>query len=203
MKEEICEKKNFSPAIETLDHLLWEALLQDILKERPNELALSQAYSCKDNAVRVVYKICLATTTGIASSLYYDPILRFKNIKSLVGDMIDDGLLIKKVRPHNISYGEAKAICSHLSYRKFLFDTRTREEQLAILFYDNPDDLDLYEVAFVVIGHGVLSHQIVCPCSGEHLQNTVELIPFNFTLCEPKKIGIDTYEFRFELSDKF
>ncbi len=100
----------------------------------------------------------------------------FQLIQDLIQEYIDWGLSIIKTKMPDTTAGSTEY---YLEYGKQI---ATRA---------------LVEV--VIIGYPTHSSQIICPCQGWHLKNTKELKHFRVELKKPKKIGKDTYEFRFKI----
>ncbi len=214
IQEEVVER-----AVETYDHLLWQSIINIC------GVALSKAFERKENSVRVVYEIRdMGLNFWREKPFYLDPRGRLDLIKKEVEHFISSALPIQKEMSSWRFSREANAMCSNWCYNHFLFDVAS--EELASLskckpeVTENSEDTDImWELfmqndmpaierrelilcSFVRIGWPSLPGCICCPCVGQHLENTRDLAAFKIKLQEPKKIGKDTYEFRFEVSIK-
>jgi hypothetical protein len=203
-------------AIETFDHLLWEAII------RVCGIALSKAFKREGNSVRVVYEI---RDPGLnfwrEKPFYLDPRGHLDLIKKEIDYFISSTLPIKKEMSVWRFSREANAMCSNWCYNHFLFTIASETIARLSGIKENPtsenigdrqmwedflqnqmpmvEKKELVNCAFVIIGWSTLPGCICCPCVGEHLNNTSELKDFRIELSEPKKVGNDAYEFRFSI----
>ena len=170
-----------SRAIETYDHLLWEAVIKVC------GTALSRSFKQEGNRVRVVYQTFeFEPGAEWSEDCPVDPRQTINKIRDEVDRLISLALPIRKLGRTECDEHGAFLKCSNNSY--FSFFTHT-------VMYRGEKSCD-----FVKIGHGGQDGYICCPCVGEHLGNTKDLLGFNVNLQPPKRVGRDTYEFRFEVA---
>jgi len=101
---------------------------------------------------------------------------RFKQIKSYIEKYVKWALpIIKEMRP-----------IERAGLMKFYLDYAIQQNLKS-------------SIEVVVIGPDHF-YQIVCPCNGQHLENTGDLKKFNVVLQKPKKVGKNIYEFRFSIT---
>lgn len=180
-------------AIETYDHLLWQAVIKVC------RIALSRSFRRDGNQVRVVYTTFDRVDGVIDLDNPVDPRNQFSEIKAMVEELIDWHLSIKKLGQVQRSISEARKLCSHYSYEKFLIDKVVDPNT-------TQTDLDFVRIgSFVELPAHIdalrWSAYICCPCVGRHLENTRQLWDFVINLQPPKRVGKNTHEFRFEVSD--
>ena len=167
-------------ALETYDHLLWEAII------RVCGGAESKTFSHTANSVRVVYRICKI-----------DPRDVFLEIIAKIEYFISRSIEIRKLgKEYRDSYA-ANNLCSRGHYQLFLRDVVLKEQGV---------DLDSDKIPvlcdFVEFNDRYSNAYICCPCIGKHLENTRDLSSFKVDLREPKRVGNNVYEFRFQISVK-
>lgn len=182
-------------AVETYDHLLWDSLI------RICGLAFSKSFARKENSVRVVYQTHDPEFPGVVSPV--DPREAFQQIKTETNRLIALALPIRKLGIENRRFNVARSLCSHHCYLDFLLfgcGILTEADRLSILFMGNTQIPVFCD--FVEIGDKGSNGYICCPCVGEHLDLTSDLLRFEINLKKPKRGGKDTYEFRFEISAK-
>lgn len=108
------ENDGVNRAIETFDHLLWEAIT------RASQVPISQFFEQSDDSARVVYKV---------DSLYID----CERIEEELEKMIEASLPIIKIKKKRNSYHELRQMCTHVSYQFFLdqiFDNDRRKTDI-------------------------------------------------------------------------
>lgn len=163
-------------AIETYDHLLWEAVA------RVCGRAFSKAFNKVGQSVRVVYE------TDI------DPRQCFGRIKEEIESLILKGLPIEKEQPGDGWMRELEEACSRKEYWQYFTSSQHWEYPWEVVKIGFPRS-EAWKI------FPKLQDWICCPCKGQHLQNTSELKNFNIELKEPKRVGQDRYEFRFSLTN--
>ena len=177
--------EKINKAVETFDHLLWEAII------RVCGVALSKSFEQRENQIKVVYQTC-ANEPYVSFERNHeserDPRRQFQLIITEIRKLIFLSLPVKKLEKK--SYEEANHLCSRYSYRDFL-QSISREKKVS--------EYDFVEVGRRGFGGMGEKGYICCPCVGQHLENTRDLAVFEKNLHEPKKVGKDTYEFRFEV----
>jgi len=177
-----------SRALETYDHLLWEAII------RVCGLAFSKAFGREGNQVRVVYQTHDPDFPGIGQSV--DPCAEFSRIKSFVDELASSALPVIKLGRASRPFHVAAGLCTHASYQHFLlFGILSEIDRIEILGRGSAG----YPVScdFVEIGRRDGKEHICCPCVGDHLASTRDFQGFVVNLSVPKRVGRDTYEFRF------
>ncbi len=170
--------ERISKAVETYDHIFWESIIQVC------NGAISKTFSQTGNSVRVVYEVCKN-----------DPRKVFPEIKARAEYYISRSMEIRKIgKEYRDSY-VANNLCSNGHYQLFLRDMFFREQGVDF------DSLGNFSMLcdFVELKDRYSNAYICCPCTGEHLENTRDLAEFEIKLHEPKKVGRNTYEFRFEI----
>lgn len=176
-------------AIETYDHLLWEAVIKVCGR------AFSQSFSCKENRVRVVYRTvppdCLAGDEA-------DPRIQFQKIREVIDKLISLSLPIRKLGKNSRGTCKARKMCSQGSYMIFLENTIPLSK-VSFSDYLIRGEYEAYDCDFVEVGTWGEKDYICCPCVGQHLENTRGLSNFKIDLQEPKRVGKGTYEFRFKV----
>jgi len=173
------KKEEVERAIETYDHLLWEAVAR-ICKQ-----AFSQAFQKQGHAVRVVYKTTI------------DPRECFEKIKEEVGYLISKELLVRKLGNKIHSLREVEKLCSRVEYLDFFFSLKRPPRPWEIYFKQFDEDFPA-DCDFVIIGTKQSDH-LCCPCQGQHLDNTRQLQQVEIKLQRPSKVGKNNFEFRFEI----
>ncbi len=186
------ESEAVQRAIETYDHLLWEAIIL-VCGD-----ALSKSFQRQGNRVRVVYQTagpdCLSWSGG-----YPDPRGHLPQIKEEIARLINLSLPIKKIGKKPRLMNEAKQLCSRLSYQDFLRNVAPLSKEGYINSWSQYREGWMYDCDFVEIGNRGKKGYICCPCVGQHLSNTKDLAGCGVNLQEPKRVGNGTYEFRFEV----
>lgn len=168
-------------AISTYDHLLWEAIA------RVCQQAFSQAFQQQGRAVRVVYKTTL------------DPREYFEKIKKEIGVLISKELPVFKLGRRNYFLEEINHLCSRLEFSDHIRQLPTWK----IFFKQSSEDfhVNYMDCDFVEIGiKDQTDDYICCPCLGQHLAFTGQLQRFEIKLQEPRKVGKNNFEFRFEIN---
>lgn len=188
-------------AFETLDHLLWEALISRMVNNFwDNAMMISQSYSRIGDSARVVYKQSGVKTRD--SSSVFDPVKHHGDVVDWVGEMVKYDLPIKKLpSPGGLTWAIAHLCCSRPSYEMFLFQLQSPLDQWHIINGNGryvEVDCELVEIGT----KGLLRTHIVCPCNAQHLESSGELKNFNYEIEPPKKVGASSFEFRFSVSEK-
>jgi len=190
--EHMKSEKSVSEAIETYDHLLWEAVI------RVCGRAFSKSFICKENLVRVVHQ---TVPPNYLSRKHNDPRWQLPKIEEVIEKFISQSLPIRKLGKSSRGTVESERMCSQRSYQVFLKNTISPSREYFEV-YLLTGWREVYECDFVEIGNRGEESYICCPCVGEHLTNTQDLQGFEVNLQQPKRVGRDTYEFRFEVSQK-
>lgn len=182
-------KERVRKAVETYDHLLWEAIIEVC------GVALSKSFERMGNQVRVVYQTCANEPYVSFEKTHYlerDPRRQLRLIEIEVEKLVSLSLPIQKLGKKSYeTLSVAKHLCSRYSYQDFLQNILREKTE--------------YECDFVEFGRkgfGGMGEKgyICCPCIGEHLENTRDLATFKVDLQKPEKVGKDTYEFRFTIN---
>lgn len=181
-------------AVETYDHLLWEAII------RVCGMAFSQAFEQMESRVRVVYKTYDPKFPPLQSKDPVDPRGAFWRIEAEAKRLISLPLPIRMLGEECRDYDVAGGLCSHPSYHHFLlFGSKilTEEDRINILGLGSRQHPVFCN--FVEFGQKGEQEHICCPCTGQHLENSQDLLDFKVDLQKPTRKGKDTYEFRFEV----
>lgn len=191
---------NINRAVETYDHLLWEAII------RVCGIALSRSFHQYGNEVRVVYGVCPLDPTSQGSASV-DPRREFLQIETEVVRMISLSLPIRKLGLEFREVVAANNLCSSPSYRKFFNDKIVYYkpgigEGYSLIKGSDGFLVPCFKCDFVEIGAQDQDGHICCPCVGKHLENTRDLSGFKVSLDKPERVGKDVYEFRFEISER-
>jgi len=187
------KEERIRKAVETCDHILWQAVINVC------GIGLSRSFHQEGNNVRVVYTT-YCPDPEIQTKPLTDPLEQFSLIKKEVKRYISLSLPVRKLKLKPCRGMEADGFCSSFSYRDFLL-TKTMGDIGLLL------GLPGSKLEFVEIGNRVKDGRdqdgyICCPCVGEHLENTRDLTAFKVDLREPKKVGRNTYEFQFSVTEK-
>jgi len=180
--------------LETCDHIVWQAAINVC------GMAVSKSFEQRENLVRVVYQTYDPEYPNIKDLV--DPRKAFSRIEAEFTRLISLSLGIRKRGYESRGFNVAKSLCSHTCYIEFLiFGSNTMSESDKIdLFCLGGIDIPVL-CDFVEFGRKGEDGYICCPCIGKHLGNTKELSDFKIDLQKPKKVGKDTYEFRFSVDN--
>lgn len=181
-------------AVETYDHLLWEAVA------RVCGVALSQAFAQDGGKVRVVYKTCHNDPHFWPHGGCPDPRGHLRQIEGEVAKLASLCLPIQKLGKKLREAYEAEQLCSRIGYKCFLQNTVPFSQEYLVTHASQLRLEKSYDCDFVEFGFRGEEGHICCPCIGEHLTNTKDLRAFKIDLQEPRRVGKDAYEFRFEIA---
>ncbi len=186
-------KERISKAVETLDHLLWEAII------RVCGMALSKTFELTENSVRVVYQTWNSKLRWCIKEPI-DPRDVFLKVTAKVEYFISLHMRVRKLGKEYRNYNVANGLCSNPWYQLFLIDILAKQDRIDLNCLGNCQQLVLCD--FVEFRHDYSGQSFCCPCVGEHLSNTSELYNYNHEIHEPKKVGKNSYEFRFTVTAK-
>lgn len=176
-------------ALETYDHILWQSIINIC------GIALSRSFHQEENKVRVVYTT-YNPDPEIQTKPLTDPQEKFSLIEKEVQRYISLSLPIRKIKFSESDAENDNDLCSNYSYLFFMQDKIMGDIGLLLGLPNRPD------LEFVEIGKKGQDFYIHCPCVGQHLENTRDLTAFEIKLQEPKRVGKNTYEFRFSITEK-
>jgi len=165
--------KKISKAVETYDHLLWQAIINVC------GIGLSRSFHQEGNNVRVVYTTYYPDPE-IQTKPFTDPQEKFSLIEKEVQRYISLSLPIRKIKLEQCRGMEEEDLCSSFSYRDFLLSKTMGDINLLI-------GLPGSKLEFVEMGSRGENDYICCPCVGQHLENTRDLALFEIKLQEPEK----------------
>ena len=185
-------EREISQALETYDHLLWEAII------RVGGVAFSKSFERRGNLIRVVYA---TYNEDSPSKAPFDPRPVFSQIEDGVFSFTTSSLPVIKLGYKSRGFTVASNLCSHPCYKDFLFNAVLTERKRIDLVCFGSMTLPI-ACDFVEIGNRSEKDYICCPCVGEHLSYTSDLLSFKVVLQKPKKVGKHNFEFRFEIISK-